>query len=145
MKLSRHRPPYLVAVLIAFLGGLTTHFAAKHLPRFVAEHVPDTLWALWVYLGIVYLAPRLSLWRAIGYALAFSYAIETSQLYHAPWLDSIRATLLGKLILGDTFSWSDLGCYTIGIAGGAWLDVMLQARPQRHAANHTLKANQPLP
>lgn len=99
MKRVHQRPAYLIAVLLAFLAGLTAHFAAPHLPHFVGAYVPDTLWALWVYLSIVLLAPRLPLLHAVGYALSFSYAVETSQLYHAPWLDAMRATLLGKLIL----------------------------------------------
>ena len=53
-----------------------------------------------------------------GAALAFSYAIEVSQLYHAPWLDRIRYTSLGGLVLGYGFLWSDIICYTVGLAIG---------------------------
>jgi hypothetical protein len=52
-------------------------------------------------------------------ALAFAWGEEFSQLYHAPWIDTIRATILGKLALGNTFNWPDLPAYAVGIALGA--------------------------
>ena len=48
-------------------------------------------------------------------ALVFSYLIEISQLYHAPWIDAIRSTALGGLVLGFGFLWSDILCYTVGV------------------------------
>ena len=46
--------------------------------------------------------------------MILSIAVELSQLYHAPWIDSIRQTTLGGLILGFGFLWSDLACYAVG-------------------------------
>ena len=53
-------------------------------------------------------------WVSIA-ALTFSYGIEISQLYHAPWIDALRAYSLGGLILGFGFLWSDLVCYSVGV------------------------------
>ena len=39
-------------------------------------------------------------------------------LYHAPWIDNLRQTTLGGLVLGFGFLWSDIFCYTIGIIIG---------------------------
>jgi hypothetical protein len=33
-------------------------------------------------------------------SLAFAFLVEISQFYHAPWIDSIRQTTLGGLVLG---------------------------------------------
>ena len=52
----------------------------------------------------------------MGCAAVFSVAIETSQLYHAPWIDAIRRTRPGALVLGYGFLWSDLACYAAGVA-----------------------------
>ena len=41
------------------------------------------------------------------------------------WIDAIRNTTLGGLILGFGFLWSDLVCYTIGIIVGAIIDIMI--------------------
>jgi len=57
-------------------------------------------------------------------ALAFSIAIELSQLYHAPWIDSIRHTTLGALILGFGFVWSDLICYAVGVLLGVEIETL---------------------
>ena len=58
-------------------------------------------------------------------ALVFSYLIEISQLYHAPWIDAIRATALGGLVLGFGFLWSDILCYTVGVLLGIIVDGLL--------------------
>ncbi len=48
-----------------------------------------------------------------------------SQLYHAEWIDSIRATTLGGLVLGYGFLWSDLVAYTIGVGIGFLFELIL--------------------
>jgi len=58
-------------------------------------------------------------------ALAFSVAVELSQLYHAPWIDSIRHTTIGGLILGFDFVWSDLVCYAVGVGIGVVIEKAL--------------------
>ncbi|GAB3705652.1 hypothetical protein GCM10027592_38340 [Spirosoma flavus] len=57
--------------------------------------------------------------------LGFSFGIEISQLYHAAWIDSLRATRLGGLILGFGFLWSDLICYSVGVGISAMVDMYL--------------------
>jgi hypothetical protein len=47
-------------------------------------------------------------------ALALSVAVELSHLCHAPWIDSIRHTTLGGLLLGIGYFWSDVACYALG-------------------------------
>ena len=44
------------------------------------------------------------------------------QLYHAPWIDSIRRTTLGGLVLGFDFVWSDLACYAVGVGLGILIE-----------------------
>lgn len=52
-------------------------------------------------------------------SLVLAFLVEISQLYHAPWIDSIRQTTLGGLVLGFGFLWTDLVCYSVGIAIGS--------------------------
>jgi hypothetical protein len=61
-------------------------------------------------------------------AVAFCFAIELSQLYHAPRIDSIRQTTLGGLVLGFGFLWTDLVCYSVGIAIGSVVELAIAAR-----------------
>ena len=74
-------------------------------------------------------APALA---AIACAIAFS--VELLQLYHTPWLNAIRDTLPGRLVLGQGFLFSDLLCYTIGIASTAIIFQMITERHLRDVA-----------
>jgi hypothetical protein len=85
------------------------------LPSFIAEYAGDTLWAVMAFLGIGFVAPRWSSLRVAVVALAVSYAVELSQFHHAPWIDALRATRIGALVLGYGFLWSDIVCYTVGV------------------------------
>lgn len=52
-------------------------------------------------------------------ALTFAVGAEFSQLYHTPWIDAVRATLPGKLVLGNTFNWPNLPAHVVSIVLGA--------------------------
>jgi hypothetical protein len=52
-------------------------------------------------------------------ALCFAWSVEFSQLYHGPWIDRIRSTLVGHLALGSSFNRPDLIAYLVGVAFGA--------------------------
>jgi hypothetical protein len=68
---------------------------------------------------------------AVG-AAAFSLAIELGPLYHAPWIDAIRRTRMGGLVLGRGFLWRDLACHAAGILLAAALDLALARRSALH-------------
>lgn len=55
-------------------------------------------------------APPLTAPRESGVA----WGVECPQLYHAPWIGALRATVPGRLVWGTTFCWSDLIAYTVG-------------------------------
>lgn len=110
---------YLACAVAVVPLGLASRRFGEHLPPLLAEYAGDTLWALLVFLGISAAAPGARLLHRSGAALFCSFAVEFSQLYHAPWIDALRDTTLGGLVLGFGFLWSDLVCYTVGIALGA--------------------------
>jgi hypothetical protein len=123
MKQTRIR--YLITAIIVIFLGLASRRYASYLPEFVANYAGDTLWALMAFLGIRTINPR---WKPLNSALAallFAFSIEISQLYHAPWIDDIRHTTLGGLVLGFGFLWSDLLCYCVGISTGVIIDILL--------------------
>src|SRR5271157_771211 len=105
------------------LGISSRRFAAM-LPGFIPTYAGDTLWALAAFLGFGLILPRISTRTIAMLALAFSVAVELSQLYHAPWIDSIRHTTIGGLILGFGFLWSDLACYALGVGLGVAIDTL---------------------
>lgn len=108
--------------------GLASRRYAPVLPDVVARYAGDTLWALLAFIVIGVLAPRWRTARVAGLALAVSYLVEISQLYHAPWIDAIRATRAGALALGMGFLWSDLVCYAAGVALGAGVESVTALR-----------------
>lgn len=46
--------------------------------------------------------------------------LEFLQLWQPAWLQAIRATLPGRLVLGNSFTWGDFPYYAIG-CGCGWL------------------------
>jgi len=100
------------------LLGLTSRVSFITLPEFLNTYAGDTLWALMVFWLFRTLQPSASLLQSFILAICFSFSIEFSQFYHAPWIDNIRSTQLGGLVLGFGFKLSDLLCYSIGIGVG---------------------------
>jgi hypothetical protein len=124
MKLRR-RNPLIQIILIGLvcLLGIGSRRYAHILPAFIAAYAGDTLWSSAAFLGMGLLRPRASTRMIACLAMAFSVAVEISQLYHAPWIDSIRQTTVGGLILGFGFLWSDLACYAVGVGLGVVIDI----------------------
>ncbi len=119
----RSRWLYAVAVAATMVVGLGSRAAASALPWWLAKNAGDALYATMVFFGIGFIAPRIRTSTAAAIALAFCAAIEGSQAYHAPWLDAVRDTLPGHLVLGQGFHAFDLACYVIGVALGVALEV----------------------
>ena len=124
MPETRRNPlTWLVLIALNAFLGIGSRRYGHLLPGLVAAYAGDTLWALVAFLGIGLVLPRASTWRVALLAMSFSVLIEMSQLYHAPWIDSIRHTTLGGLILGFDFVWSDLACYAVGVGIGVLIEV----------------------
>jgi hypothetical protein len=131
---SRHPLIWILLIALACGLGLGSRRYARYLPGFVATYAGDTLWALALFLVLGLILPRVATGIVAVLALIGSLAVEVSQLYHAPWLDSLRQTTLGGLVLGFGFLWSDLACYLVGVGLGVVLEWGM-ARLQRLWAN----------
>ena len=93
-----------------------------YLPDFLYGYLGDALYALMFFFIIGFVFPKFSTIKVALIALSFCLAIEISQLYHAEWIDTIRHTRIGGLVLGFGFLWSDLLSYTFGVITGALLE-----------------------
>lgn len=116
------RTVYLLAIVITILLGLASRKWGSLLPSFVAQNAGDMLWATMVYFGFRFLLVRKSTLVAISFSFLFSFGIEFSQLYQQDWINQIRETTLGALILGRGFLIEDLIRYTVGIILATVLD-----------------------
>jgi hypothetical protein len=84
------------------------------LPEYIRDAGGSIAYELFWILSILVIYPaanrRLTaLWVCLG-----TCGIELLQLYQPPWLQAIRATLPGRLILGTSFSSLDFPPYVIG-------------------------------
>lgn len=117
---------YSAAGLVTMLAGLGSRKFRGALPTSVAPYAGDTLWALMLFLLVSAMLARSAIAIRAAISLGLAFAVEFSQLYHAPWIDSIRQTTLGGLVLGSGFLGSDLICYSVGIAIGAGLEWVIR-------------------
>jgi len=116
----------MIIALAATIGmGLASRADHAQLPRGIQLYAGDTLWAAAAYISIASLVPAFRRPIVATLALALSVLVEFSQLYHAPWIDSIRSTRIGALLLGHGFLWTDLLCYSVGVLLALAVDALL--------------------
>ena len=118
LSIQRNRPIYATLAALVIGLGLLWRSGLFPLSDFLSKYGGDALWALVVFLGFGFIFSRSSTLRVGLIAICFAWSIEFSQLYHAPWIDAIRATRLGGLVLGSSFNVPDLFAYAVGIAIG---------------------------
>ena len=119
---GRNRVVYAALALAVIAAGLLWRSGLIPLPEWLSNNGGDALWALMVFVGFGFLLPRASTLVVALLALGTASGVEFSQLYQAPWIDAVRATIPGKLVLGNTFNWLDQFAYAVGIALGAWVE-----------------------
>jgi hypothetical protein len=128
MNMKRNRLLYAVFTVVVIILGLSSRKFAFALPNLLNDYLGDALWALMIFTGFGFLFPKIETKKLAFISLIFCYGIEISQLYHAEWIDSIRATTLGGLVLGYGFLWSDLVAYTIGVGVGMLCELILRKK-----------------
>jgi hypothetical protein len=125
IKSYPHRSIVLINILAIVPLGYIVRFSPS-LPEYIRDPAGSIAYEIFWILTILFIYPpadrqRTAIWVCLG-----SCAIEFLQLYQPPWLQAIRATLPGRLVLGSTFLWSDLPVYFIGSYLGwlwvRWLD-----------------------
>ena len=77
-----------------------------------------------VFIGVGFIFRKMETTKIALIGIAFCYPIEFSQLYQANWINEIRRTTIGGLVLGYGFLWSDLLAYFIGISVGAAIEIL---------------------
>lgn len=111
--------------------GLFSRKMNVYIPDIVDLFLGDALWALMIYFMLRIIFINFTPKKIAILGILFCFAIEFSQLYHSSWIDNIRATTLGGLVLGFGFLWSDLAAYLIGIGLGVFIEIMLMRRKRK--------------
>ena len=83
------------------------------------------------------LAPAARPWRRGGVALAICTVVELSQRVRAPWLDALRDTTLGHLVLGSDWDARDLGAYAAGVLAAVLLELAVARRGAGRSTRET--------
>jgi hypothetical protein len=89
---------------------------------FIPLWIGDVFYALMMYFIVRFLFLQKRPLFVYSLSLGICIVIELSQLLHTDWINTIRATLTGRLILGQGFLWSDLAAYAVGAALGLLID-----------------------
>lgn len=133
---TRLRLRYLAFASATIVAGLLLQALRSGLPMAAADILGDALWGMMIYWLVGAALPETGRLRRTVIALATCWAVEFSQLHHAGWLDSWRATTLGRLVLGSGFDPRDLAAYGLGVLGGVRLEPMLRptSTPRRSGA-----------
>lgn len=80
------------------------------------------------------IVPRRSAIMTIAISVCLvTCALEFMQLWQPAWLQSIRATFLGRGLLGTTFQWWDLPAYPLGCTLG-WILLHMLCRSSNVSA-----------
>lgn len=109
------RPLYAVVVFIVVALGLLVRARQDWFPEVVNLYLGDALYAVMMFFIFSFLFPDKKAEVKALYALVLCWCIELLQLYNAPWINAVRATLPGRLILGQGFLCSDLLAYAMGV------------------------------
>ncbi|MBC5864091.1 ribosomal maturation YjgA family protein [Flavobacterium turcicum] len=104
------RKNYLAVAIITILLGLCSR-GFSVVPLFVG----DLLYAVLIYFIFRFFFTTQTAVAIAIMSLSFCFAIETLQLVRWNWLLQIRATIIGRLVLGQDFLLEDLIAYTFGV------------------------------
>jgi hypothetical protein len=114
-----------ILFLLTIILGLLSRSRFNPFPMSFGKHPGDALWAVMVYWITTFIAPARSAGFRSAIALGISILDELSQAFHSAWLDGIRSTTIGHLVLGADFSVKDIAAYAVGIGLVAVIDIIV--------------------
>lgn len=104
---------FLFCIFFLWLA-LATRKYTNFFNSFIIEFGGDIFWATGFMFLLRSILLRINLQKLSIYCYILGVANEFLQLYQAPWIQNIRATYIGGLLLGVGFVPSDLVCYLVG-------------------------------
>jgi hypothetical protein len=123
---TANRLAYICVVAVVTPLGFATKFYTGLGASWVAAYAGGFFYVLfWVFVFLGF-APRSSPRTVALFVFTATSVLEVAQLWHPPFLESIRSTFLGHALLGSTFSWWDFAYY--GLAALAAPTIARHAR-----------------
>jgi Protein of unknown function (DUF2809) len=112
-----------VSMIIVTVVGFWSKFYTGPVHQWLNNSLGGALYEIFWCLFFFGFFPRKNAIAPISIGvLVVTSALEALQLWKTPILDAMRATVVGRLLLGTTFVWSDFFYYAIGcLIGWLWL------------------------
>ena len=107
----------LIITPIGFLSKSYNGLAHEWVNDFGGDILYEVFWCLFLFLLI---PRRKTVSQAPWWVFGVTGVLEFLQLWKNPYLQAIRATFIGKTLLGTTFVWWDFPHYAVGCLIG-WL------------------------
>ncbi len=120
--MTGYRRKLLLSIVCIVPFGLMTKFYRGPGQGWLNDAFGGVPYEIFWMLIVAYLWPRLPPRTVALLVFAVTCLVEFLQLWQPAWLQTIRATLPGRLVLGNAFTWSDFLYYAIGCwLGWLWL------------------------
>lgn len=125
MNLRKYRVALLISLCLIVPFGYMIRFSQGPMPEWLNDALGSVAYEIFWILLIGFCFPTMPvLTIAIAVFLA-TCGLEFLQLWHPAWLTTARATLPGRLVLGNSFSWTDFPAYWLGsVAGWLWVKTL---------------------
>ena len=119
LKIVYRRRLLLSLIVITILGLVTKFYPGPGHP-WVNNALGGLPYEIFWILLVALVWPGASATLIAVAVLGATCLVEVLQLWQPGWLQMIRATLPGRLVLGNTFRWGDFPYYAVG-CGLGWL------------------------
>lgn len=112
--MKRYRITILICLIFAVILGCATKFYEGLFSEWLNNSFSSIFYeAFWIFL-VIFIRPRLKPGLVAFWVFIVTSFLEFMQLWKAPFLQTLRATLIGRLLLGNTFVWWDFFYYILG-------------------------------
>lgn len=112
MKFRLHLKSFLIFLLIFMVEVLIALFVRD---KFVRPYGGDILVVIMIYYFLKSFIETKPINLAVG-TLLFAYLVEIGQYFKMVEVLGVHENKLMTIILGSSFSWGDMVCYTVGAA-----------------------------
>ena len=131
----RKRWLYFILILITIPLGAGSREII--LPGWLQTNAGDVLAATCIFFGVRFIAINKKLTSVAVVSYIICIAIETLQLYQAPWIVQLRSNYITGTLLGHGFLWSDWLWYAIGVVIGACIGFYLEKLFTKKCSSNT--------
>jgi len=105
----------LLAALFAITPiGFATKFYTGPFRTWVADSLGGILYEVFWCLAGLFIFQNASSKKVAVWVFGITCLLECMQLWHPPFLETIRSTFIGRTLIGTSFAWLDFPHYAVG-------------------------------